>query len=412
MPLSPDKKEVLNGLTVYDYDLTVHNPNKISMPTAKRKKTVAITIHNTEWINVASNTTPAEQYTRATQNGNMNSVRVHFYVDNVCAWRNLPEDLINWSCADGTTNPNSGNNTSIAIEVVGNSKEAEANAVKLAAYLLDKYGLTVEDGLRTHTYWLNVRDGKGGTIDYLNTARHPYKWCPVYILPHWSTFKENVKASYDAIKAAHEPQPAPTPVPTPTPTPEPTKYYRIRKSWDDAKSQIGAFASLDNAIKQWKEGYFIFDWNGKVVYPEPVEDKKIDVTYCTYVNGKWNGDIVNYNEKDGRGYSGIKGKEIRGLVVKASEGLIKYRVHIKGGGWLSWISKYEKNNWRDGCAGLKSQKVDAIQVILNGVEGYQVKYRVSPVGKDYYPWVTGVATYAGVFGKPIDRIQIQIVKLD
>lgn len=46
------------------------------------------------------------------------------------------------------------------------------------------------------------------------------------------------------------------------------KLYRIRKSWDDAKSQLGAYKSLDNAIKDWKSGYYVYDWNGKQVYPE------------------------------------------------------------------------------------------------------------------------------------------------
>ena len=31
-----------------------------------------------------------EQYTRATYNGNMKDVRVHFYVDNICAGKTLP----------------------------------------------------------------------------------------------------------------------------------------------------------------------------------------------------------------------------------------------------------------------------------------------------------------------------------
>lgn len=414
MPLSPDKKEVLNGLTVYDYNLIQHNPNKISMPTGNRKKTVAITIHNTEWINVASNTTPAEQYVRATQNGNMNSVRVHYYVDNVCAWRCLPDDYVNWSCADGTSNPNSGNNTSVAIEVIGNSKEAEANAVKLAAYLLNKYKLTVEDGLRTHSYWLNVKDGKRGTIDYLNTTHNNYKNCPIYILPHWSEFKINVKKSYDALA---EPSAGVASSVT-TPKTE-TQYYRIRKDWNDVKSQLGAFTSLDNAIKKWQEGYFIYDWNGNIVYPkqeeiaeEPIKEEQIDVTYCAFARGRWNGDIVNYNETDGSGFAGFEGYPINGIVAKATQGQLFYRVHIKNGGWLSWIKKFEKNNWYDGCAGLKSQQIDAIQMRLEGVEDYQVKYRVSPTKKnDYYPWVVGATDYAGVIGNPIDKLQIQIVKV-
>ena len=44
-------------------------------------------------------------------------------------------------------------------------------------------------------------------------------------------------------------------------------FYRVRKSWNDAKSQKGAFKSLDNAKRCAKAnlGYFIFDENGKIV---------------------------------------------------------------------------------------------------------------------------------------------------
>ena len=45
------------------------------------------------------------------------------------------------------------------------------------------------------------------------------------------------------------------------------QMYRIRKSWDDAKSQIGAYENLDYAKAACKEGYFVFDKDGKVVYP-------------------------------------------------------------------------------------------------------------------------------------------------
>lgn len=44
------------------------------------------------------------------------------------------------------------------------------------------------------------------------------------------------------------------------------KLYRVRKSWSDAKSQTGAYKSLDNAKKACAEGYTVYDWNGNAVY--------------------------------------------------------------------------------------------------------------------------------------------------
>ena len=45
--------------------------------------------------------------------------------------------------------------------------------------------------------------------------------------------------------------------------------YRVRRSWGDSGSQLGAFAVLDNAIAlaDKNAGYAVFDGVGKLVYP-------------------------------------------------------------------------------------------------------------------------------------------------
>lgn len=63
-----------------------------------------------------------------------------------------------------------------------------------------------------------------------------------------------------------------------TATPTVDKYYRTRKSWADSKSQIGAYKSLENAKKEWKQGYTIYDWNGKAVYPVQTSKKAVVLT--------------------------------------------------------------------------------------------------------------------------------------
>ena len=75
MILKPDKTTNLGGVTVNEYLLTKHNPNRIDMPSVSMEgKIIGVTVHNTDWITTAAGTTPAEQYTRATVNGNMNGV--------------------------------------------------------------------------------------------------------------------------------------------------------------------------------------------------------------------------------------------------------------------------------------------------------------------------------------------------
>lgn len=48
-----------------------------------------------------------------------------------------------------------------------------------------------------------------------------------------------------------------------------TGYFRVRKSWDKADTQIGAFKQKENAIELCKQnsGYKVFDNSGKEIYP-------------------------------------------------------------------------------------------------------------------------------------------------
>lgn len=55
-----------------------------------------------------------------------------------------------------------------------------------------------------------------------------------------------------------------------TPSKTTEKLYRVRKSWEDAGSQVGAYKSLENAKKACKEGFIVYDWNGVAMYaPAP-----------------------------------------------------------------------------------------------------------------------------------------------
>lgn len=64
------------------------------------------------------------------------------------------------------------------------------------------------------------------------------------------------------------------------------KIYRVRKSKDDAKTQKGAYSSLDNAKIACQEagaGYHVFDWNFNIVYSyvapvKPKEEPKVEPT--------------------------------------------------------------------------------------------------------------------------------------
>ena len=53
------------------------------------------------------------------------------------------------------------------------------------------------------------------------------------------------------------------------PSPKPKDIlYRVRKSWDDAKSQKGAYKVLENAKRCADDipGYSVFNEEGKIIY--------------------------------------------------------------------------------------------------------------------------------------------------
>jgi len=239
--LKPDNTFNIYGVKVNEYNILKHNTNKIAMPELMSGKPIGVTIHNTENIKV-NGTTMSEQYTRATVNGNMGTVRVHFYVDGVEAWQNLPLTQQSWHCGQkGRADNNAsvlGNASTISIEcIMGSVKDSasEDNCAKLAAYILNKYGLTI-DRLYTHNYWCNVRNGKTGSVDELNLLDDGYKGCPIFIRPHWYEFKTVVYNYMRQFKSITEE----------SVKPETSYQYLVVK-------QLGAYSNSDNADKMLKE---------------------------------------------------------------------------------------------------------------------------------------------------------------
>lgn len=203
-----DREFEINGVKVKEYLIANHNINNISLPSKRIKPLKGITIHNTE--DLANIEDDGRNYTVSTVNGNMRTVRVHYYVDDLCAWQNLDDSMQNWSCADGSGD---GNATTIAIECIMKSPydteslKAMDNCARLTAYLCKKYNLTVDD-IYTHTYWLHMRDkdsvSKCGDKDKICTTRHSYKTCPLYIIPQWDKFLELVVKYYSGAKSKKE----------------------------------------------------------------------------------------------------------------------------------------------------------------------------------------------------------------
>lgn len=103
-----------------------------------------------------------------------------------------------------------------------------------------------------------------GQVDKQNMTVHRWfanKACPGdYIYNRLGNIASEVNAKLGVSGS--------TPSVTPTPSTSSGQLYRIRKSWLDASSQIGAYKSLENAKNACPNGYFVYDENGNVVYPK------------------------------------------------------------------------------------------------------------------------------------------------
>lgn len=119
-----------------------------------------------------------------------------------------------------------------------------------------------------------------------------------------------------------------------------TQMYRIRKSWSDVKSQIGAYKVLANAKKKADEntGYKVFDASGNVVYPassKPASAPSGGTPYKVEVT------ISNLNIRKGPGTNygrtgQFTGKGIFTIVQETKgEGATLWGKLKSGSGWIS-----------------------------------------------------------------------------
>ena len=67
------------------------------------------------------------------------------------------------------------------------------------------------------------------------------------------------------------------------------KWYRVRKSWEDSKSQKGTYKILDNAKKCADEnlGYKVFDVDGNVMYEPKAAETVVEVKSGTGSKAGW-----------------------------------------------------------------------------------------------------------------------------
>ena len=197
---------------------------------------------------------------------------VHGFIDgnDGTVYQTLPWNHRGWHCASGPKG--SGNNTHIGVEMCepasirytgGSSftcsnlsaartsvKKTYEAAVELFAYLCKLYGLNpTADGVI-----ISHREGHARGIAS-NHGDPEHLWNGLGMGYTMNTFRKDVKEKMQGG----------------TVKPDETKeMYRVRKSWEDAVSQKGAFHELENAKKcaDANKGYAEINTSGKQVYPK------------------------------------------------------------------------------------------------------------------------------------------------
>lgn len=121
-------------------------------------------------------------------------------------------------------------------------------------------------------------------------------------------------------------------------TPAKETLYRVRKTWADSKSQLGAYKVLDNAKKKADEnpGYSVFDENGKVVYSGKTSTPA--QTFKPYLV-KVTTSVLNIRKGAGTNYGtngAIRDMGVYTIVAEANgQGATKWGKLKSGAGWIS-----------------------------------------------------------------------------
>lgn len=151
----------------------------------------------------------------------------------------------------------------------------------------------------------------------------------------------------------------------------------------------------------------------------PPNDEEVDVFYQVRTKRHgWLPPVRNTIGANGNTneYAGWEDSEITDVAIRATKGSVKYRVHILGGGWLAPVTGFNIKDANNGFAGIGKiiDKIEAYYFTPSGALIRKIKYRVAPVGGDYYSWQydnekdKNQDGFAGAQGRSIGKLQMVI----
>lgn len=202
---------------------------------SKNKKQY-IVIHNTDNF---KRTATAEAHAKAQQAGHLAGISAHVYVDDIAAYKALYYKFGAWHVG---VNYGTGNlfgvihnQNSLAIEICCyegiDYEKAFQNAVDVCKQLMKKYKISADH-----------------VVQHYDVCS---KNCPSQIRARgdWDRFQALIRGEEYVL-------------------------YRVRKSWEDADSQLNAYTKLENAKAEAEghPGYNVYDASGRLIYAGPPPD--------------------------------------------------------------------------------------------------------------------------------------------
>ena len=194
----------------------------------------------------------------------------------VTSVQSMPWDYKPWGCASGSKG--SCNNGWIQFEICEDGLKDKTyfeavykEACELTAYLCDMFdidpkGTVTVNGVKVPTILCHADSHKLGFGSNHGDVLH---WFP--------KFGKNMDDVRNDVSKLMESK---NPVSSITPTT--TEMYRVRKTWEDSKSQVGAYTDLENAKKACDKAgkdYEVYNSKGVAIYPVEAAEHEADGSY-------------------------------------------------------------------------------------------------------------------------------------
>lgn len=231
------------------------------------------------------------------------------------------------------TSSSSNDHRAVTIEVASDTAHPYAVTAKAYTALLDLVEDICRRNGKTKLLWLADKDK---TLAYTPASGEMvltvHRWFANKACPGQYLLDKHPEIAAEVTRRLSGTQDEKPAVPSGTEV-----LYRVRKSWPDAASQIGAYKVLDNAKAQADKnhGYTVYDEAGNAVYPTAA-------TPTTQTPYKVKVDIPDLNIRTGAGTNYATTGKYTGIGVftiveeKAGQGSVKGWGKLKSGaGWIS-----------------------------------------------------------------------------